>query len=286
MKPRSLMQYENPGGCHHDIDNSLHTAFISLVLIGAIALAVVGLLIQIGRRKFRTVPPFTCPARSEHSHIQITRHYDSGSETFSGPGMIVKEKPEGDRLVHFQRDMRRSQDQGQDHGQDLGDDADWHWYNDTSAETLVAPWKDTRKPSHVSILDESANEKHEGLIELQFAGKTKAFLKPSTGDFIHLKPWKRSYDASSGSESDEERPRAKAEEKGSVHRVLGEMFAGGVMWAVGKSFQKPKVEGLQKDIEIWGQEGLRRRRQVSQRVGDCLAGEITNECPSGKPTLL
>lgn len=275
------MQYEDPGGCHHDIDNSLHIAFVSLVLIGAIALAVVGLLIQIGRRKSRTVPPFTCPARSEHSHIQITRHYDSGSETFSGPGMIIKEKPEGDRLVQFQRDMRRSQD----HGQDLRD-ADWHWYNDTSAETLVAPWKDTRKPSHVSVLDESANEKHEGLIELQIAGKTKAFLKPSTGDFIHLKPWKRSDDGSSGSESEEEWLKPKAEEKGSVHRVLGEMLAGGIMWAVGKSFQKPTMEGLQRENGIWGEEGLRRRRQVPQRVGDCLAGEITNECPSGKPTLV
>ncbi len=282
MKPRSLVQCDNHGSCHQDIDTALQFTLTSLVLIAAMALAVAGMLIQIGRRKVRTVPPFTSSARSGHSHVQITRYDDSGSKTVSAQGMIVKEKPEEDQLAHLERHMHHSQD----HGQDLGDDADWYFSNNTSAETLVAPWKDLRKPSNVSVLDKSANEKHEGLIELEVAGKTKAFFKPSTGEFIHLKPWKSTHHSGSDSDSDERRFKAKAEEKGSVYRVLGQMFTGGVSWAAGKKVEKVLVEGLQKEGVIWGEEGLRHRRQPPQRAGDCLAGEVTNEWPSGRPTLV
>lgn len=214
--------------------------------------------------------------------MQITHHDDSGSQTVSGQGRIIKEKPEEDQLAHIERHIHRSQD----HDQDLGYDAEWRLSNNTSAETLVAPWRDLRKPSNVSVVDESANEKHEGLIELEVAGKTRAFFKPSTGEFLHLKPWKSTHDAGSDSDSDERRLKAKAEEKGSVHRVLGQMLIGGTSWAAGKRVEKVLAEGLQKEGVIWGEEGLRHRRQPPLRAGDCVAGEVTNEWPSGKPTLV
>lgn len=281
MRPRGLELCKSPGGCHHDVDTAVQLTLTSLAIIAAIGLAAVGILIQIGRRKARKVPPFTSQARSEHSYVQITRHHDSGPETVSGQGMIVKEKPGEDQLGHIQRHLRRSQDLGKG----MSDDEKWDSSDNSSAETLVTPWKDSHAPSNVSVVDESANEKHEGLIELEIGGKAKAFFKPSTGEFIHLKPWKSTHDSDSDSDSEENRLKSKAEEKGSVHRVLGQMLAGGVSWAAGKSLEKKWAEGLQKENVRWGNDGLRHRRQPPQRAGDCLAGEVTNEWPTGKFSL-
>lgn len=214
--------------------------------------------------------------------MQITSHDDSGSKSIPGHGMIVKGKPKADQLAHFERHKRHSQD----HDQDLNYDADWHLSNNTSAETLVAPCRDLSKPSNVSVVDKSANEKHEGIIELEVAGKTKGFFKPSTGDFIHLTHWQSTHDASSDSDFDERRLKAKAEEKRSVHRVLGQILTGGISWTAGKRMEMVLEKRVQKEGVIWGEEGLRHRRQPPQRVGDCLAGEVTNEHPSGKPTLV
>ncbi len=230
------------------------------------------------RGKSKDEEVFTSAARSDHSDLHFTRHYDDGAQTISGQGVITKQKPEDENYPgEVRRRLRTSEDR---ESQDTNSVSETSWAShNTSADTLVAPWQGSRRASTVSLRDRSKNEKHEGLIELDVAGKRKAFFKPSTGEFFHISPWKSTHSDSEDSDDDDRFGR-KAEEKHSTHRALGQMVAGGVSWAVGKRVDQELAERLQRKVDN------RKHRQPPQRAGDCLAGEVTNEWPTGKPTIV
>ena len=186
---------------------------------------------------------FQTAAKTDSPNVQITRHFDHGPETISGQGMIVKHKPE-DQLYpgELKRRLRSSEHRS---SQDISSSSSssssisrsitqssWPSHN-TSASTLVAPLQDPekRRPSAVSLHDHTANVKHEGLIELDFNGKRKAFFKPSTSEFFHIAPWKSTHsdDEDSAEEDERTKQKQKAEEKNLVHRALGQFCWGRVM---------------------------------------------------------
>ena len=128
----------------------------------------------------------------------------------------------------------------------------------SSSTTLV----DGYNNSQVSLQNRSSGEKNEGLVELQMNGSTKAFYKLDTGEFLHVKHWKRQRDDDSDSSSDSQNPVSIEEEcftqDGPVTSAL----------AKGKA-ARDKCIG-----------------HATQQAGDCLAGWITNEYPTGKPQLI
>ena len=235
LKRAVTMQCKNSGSCHYDVAPRTIPYIPSTMIIICGALLLGFLLVWIHRGKSENGEVFTSPARTDHSDLHFTRHYDTGREVVRGQGVITKQRPEDSdypgtlrrRLPTFQDHNERKSDHSTEHS--------WSSYN-SSAETLVSPWnppKDSRRPSTVSLHDKSKNEKHEGLIELDVCGKRKAFFKPSTGEFFHISPWKSTHSDDDSSE-DEDRTKRKAEEKHSTHRALGQMVMGGVSWAAGK----------------------------------------------------
>lgn len=249
--------------------NNVWSTIILPALIVIVAL-VVGIF-WVGSTSRKTVEDsevFTSPARS---HWQLTRHHSEGPKTISGQGKVIKQGPEDEDYPHsLRRHLRGSQDSG--NSGFTNDSADKPSYT-TSVDTLVAPYTDSKRPSKASIFDKSANEKHENLMELNFNGKTKAFFKPETGEFIHLNPWKSTHN--SDDESDEEkRMRAKADEKGSTHKAIGKMLAGGLSFGTGRKVEEKIGEALEKTKY---HEGFRHRFHPPQTSGDALSGEVTKD---------
>lgn len=262
----------------HDLTPLTSLNVQSFVILIGIMLVLGLLLVWKARGKSKDEDVFNSAARSSHPNLQFTRHHDHGPETVSGQGVLVKRKPEDqDYPGELRRRVRESIDRSSEEQSSI---ANYSWSSgNTSAETLIAPVKEIRKPSSVSLQDHSANEKHEGLIELDVCGKRKAFFKHTTGEFFHISPWKSTHSEDEDS-SDDERLKRKSKEKNSAHRVLGQMVAGGVSWAVGKKVDEKLAERLHEKAN------RHKSRQLPQRAGDCLAGEITNEWPTGRPTIV
>ena len=149
----------------------------------------------------------------------------------------------------------------------------WQTHN-TSEDTLVDPLKDTRwGTSKVSLTNDTSDEKHENLIELETEGPNKTFFDPETGEFIHLTPWK--------STGDQEVHGLRPDGKGSTKRALAQMTLGGIGWAGGKSIDDQLAEELQANSK-----GIEKRESEPHKAGDCITGSLANEVPSGKPTVV
>ena len=146
------------------------------IVIGT-SLALGGLVLIFALRNARSTEIFTSPAFSD---IHITRHKDTGPKTVTGQGILEKYNPED----QDHKGIRASQDQD-----NLMEDTAPLQSTDSSSTTLV----DSCNEPRVSLQDSISGEKHEGLVELQMNGHTKAFLKLETGEFFHLKHWKDKY---------------------------------------------------------------------------------------------
>ena len=273
-KPRPCEDFSK---CYSEAASAIPLTFSSSVIMVTVTLGIGILLVWYFRGKVKGEEVF---ASSVKSNVQFTRHNDDGHETISGQGIVIKQGPEDHDYPgdpgEIRRRLRSSQDGGFQDASSIGQSS-WS-SNNTSARTLIPSATESRKPSVVSLQDHSSNEKHEGLIELNVRGKRKAFFKPSTGEFFHIPQWKSTHSEDEDS-SDEERMKRKAEEKNSTHRALGQMVAGGVSWSLGRRLDDKLAEKLE-------EKNHHSFRQPPQRAGDCLAGEVTNEWPTGRPTTV
>ena len=238
-------------GCQtHEADITYRNTLALAIVINA-TLALGGLMLIVARRNARSMEVFTSPARSD---IHIIHRDDSGPRSVAGQGVIEVQNPQDNQdLDPLRKRLRASQDQNS-----LMKDTAPLQATNSSSTTLV----DGYNNSQVSLQNRSSGEKNEGLVELQMNGSTRAFYKIDTGEFLHVKHWKRQRDDDSGSSSDSQNPVSIEEEcftqDGPVASAL----------AKGKA-ARDKCIG-----------------HATQQAGDCLAGWITNEYPTGKPQLI
>ena len=216
---------------------------------------------MVARQHARSTEVFTSPARSD---IQIVRREDSGPKIVAGQAVIERHHSKyHSELGHIHKRIRAAL-----HRDILGEGMTTIQPTNSSSTTLV----DGRDGSEVSLKDRSSGENHEGLIELQFKGKTKAFLSIDTGVFFRLKHWKGQHSDDSDSTSD-------------TDTLLGNVddFArrkpGAAVLAKGRAAKDKWIEELQLATESWHN----RRLHPMQQAGDCLAGLLTNERPGSKP---
>ena len=174
--------------------NSPNRKLSAPAIIISTTLALGGLILIIARRNARLTDVFTSPA---YSDIHITHHQDSGPKTITGQGVLEKHNSGEHDLGGIHKRIRASQDQDV-----LMKDTAPLQSTDSSASTLV---NECSEPQ-VSLQDRTSGEKHEGLIELQMNGHTKAFYKFETGELLHLKHWKDKYKDASHSVSHKENP--------------------------------------------------------------------------------
>ena len=254
----------------HQSNHFLTTTSSAFIIV---AIFVLGLMwLRSSSRPTEQSAPHVHPApRSEY---QFTRHLSEGPETIHQQGHMTKHKPDDTSYPSSLRWHLESQDNLIDRLKHAG--SDYPSYN-VSADTLVdPPEKYQKRRSRAPILDKSANEKHENLIELEFNGKKKAFFKPDTGEFFHFKPWKSTHESDDDSEN-ERHLKEKAEEKGSTYKAIGKMIAGGVSLGTGKELETTIAEGVDTaEVKLEGS-GIRHRLQPPQQCGDSLAGEVTRE---------
>ena len=223
-------------------------------------LALGALILMVARQHARSTEVFTSPARSD---IQIVRREDSGPKIVAGQAVIERHhSKDHDELGHIHKRIRAAL-----HRDRLGEGMTTIQPTNSSSTTLV----DGRNRSEVSLKDRSSGENHEGLVELQINGKTKAFLSIDTGVFFRLKHWKGQHsDDSDSSDSD---------------TLLGNVndFArrkpGAAVLAKGKAAKDKWIEELQLATESWHN----RHSHPMQQAGDCVAGLLTNERLGSKP---
>ncbi len=215
---------------------------------------------------------FTSAAKSEGS-VKVTRHYAEGPETMQteGPVQITRRHPPEDQSPG---DLRRRiiQDRYREEEDTLDNEGGFLWepsLNNRSEDTLVAAWTESNS-REVSIATGPDEGLHEGLIELKPTENTKNFLDPETGVSYHMSPWKSTHD---GDEDDKLSLHSKSKPEGTVKRAILGMSVGGAALANGKAIEDKIAQVLEKE------------ERVPQQAGDCLAGEVTNEPPTGKPTL-
>lgn len=253
-------------GCEY-VEISVFDTYSGAILVCAV-LVLGGLLLVFARRKSRVGGVFHSPARSD---VQVTRHNQGGTETITGQSVkIKKQNPEDYQYAgQLRQRIRNVQNQNEN---DSKDDAAWQPYN-SSTDTLVNPLTGSN-PSKVSIINDSADEEHKGLIELETTGGNKAFFDPETGEFVHLTPWKSTHSDGEGSDDNHS---LKADDRGSIKSALAHMATGGAAWAGGKEVDdmlKMKIREADRRIE---------KVEIPQRAGDSLAGQVTNERLSGWP---
>ena len=162
--------------------NSGFFQFSSVALVLASTVIMGGLSLIVFRRYWRTEEVFTSPVRSDW---QFTRHHQEGPETTSGEGYrMIRCNPEDDHpLGQLRQGIRSSQPNAVENP--TGEPT-WPSHN-TSEDTLLGPWKDTKwGTSRVSLADGASDEEHDNLIELETEGPNKTFFNPETGEFMHL----------------------------------------------------------------------------------------------------
>lgn len=252
-------------GCESREANTTYRNIPSPAIIISTTIAIGGILLIIARRNARSTEVFRSPARS---NIQITHHGDSGPKTITGQGIIDRHIPEDHQdLGQLGKRIRASQNQDS-----LMKDTAPFQSTNSSSTTLVGGWSQ----SQIEVQNHSSGEKLEGLIELQVNGNTKAFFKPETGEFFHLKHWNRQHYDDSGSSSDNEHPLS-MEERDSTGTDPGASAL-----ARGKAIKDKWIEKLLLEHEKWHN----RQKYATQQAGDCLAGLVTNEIPTGKPQTI
>ena len=257
----------------HAFSNSFHQALsISRtfwLLIPAFATIVIGaILLAFARRRSRDREPLRSAARTD---VLVTRAKGKETETVAEQDVrVVKHNADHDHYPGHLR--RRFQPPQAEDDKGASKVATWQTINSSissSSETLVDPLTGS-DPRKVSITDRSANETHEGLIELETKGDNKTYFDPKTGEFIHLTPWK-----SPDKDDDESKDNhsGKAATKKDTTRAFARMATGLGAWAGGKDVDDALAREIA-DAE---------NRRIAQRAGDCLAGLVTNERPSGWP---
>ena len=224
-------------------------------------------------------PPFTCPGRSDRQRVRVERHSSDAQEqvTLDDEYEMLKHNPnEQDYLGQVRQQIRNSQQIDMTTSQES---VDWASHN-SSADTLITQ-NDRRRstPSKINLrhsIDNGHKEQesviHEGVIELPAKGKTKNFFDPTTGEFIHLAPWRSNEYEDEDSDDDEVA-------KGQVKQAFAQMTAGATALAGGKIIDERFLE----EMEKWQSGAMEQKQRPPQRAGDCLAGLVTNEYPTGKP---
>ena len=226
-----------------------------------------GLSLIIFRRYWRTEGIFTSPVRSEPSEWQLHHNEDAKTVSEQGQGYrMIRRNPENSHpLGQLREHIRKSQPNAVENptGEPL-----WQSHN-SSEETLSGPWKNARwGTSKVSLKNHMSEERHENLIELKTEGPNKTFFDPETGEFLHLEPWK------STGNNEVHGHGLRPDRKGSIRRAFAIMALGGTGWAGGKSIDDQLAEELQANSKIVA------------KAGDGITGDLINEVPSGKPTVV
>ena len=257
----------------HALSNSFHQASRisrkSWLLIPAFATIVLGaILLASARRSSRDGEPVQSAARSD---VLVTRVKGKETETVAEQGVrVVKHNADHD---HYPGQLRRRfQPLQAEDDKGASEVAAWQTINSSmssSSETLLNPLT-VSDPQKVSITDRSANETHEGLIELKTTGGNKTYFDPETGEFIHLTPWKSPHKDDDESKDNHS---GKAATKKDTARAITRMATGLGAYAGGKDVNDALAREIT-DAE---------NRRIAQRAGDCLAGLVTNEHPSGWP---
>ena len=257
----------------HAFSNSFHQVLsISRtfwLLIPAFATIVVGaILLAFARRRSTDGEPLQSAARND---VLVTRAKGKETETVAEQNVrVVKHNADHDHYPGHLR--RRFQPLPVEDDKGASEVAAWQPINSSissSSETLVGPLAGS-DPQKVSITDQSANETHEGLRELETTGDIKTYFDDETGEFIHLTPWKSPHkddDESKGNHSGKA-----ATNKDTMHAFVC-MATGLSAWAGGKDIDDALAREIA-DAE---------NKKIAQRAGDCLAGLVTNERPSGWP---
>ena len=244
-------------------------------------------------RSLRRPSPPPQPALPTRYDYQITHHHSAGPETFTWQASTyVRHDPSSSQ---YPTTLRRSIQEGEsDAASTEQHRPSWHRFN-SSTSTLVNPYAGPN-PSRVSISCESANEKHEGLIELETTNDSKTFFDPDTGKFIHLTPWRSGADSSSHDQT------TKGAQEGSVKRAIAKMFPGGVALAGGKRIgeavktttneaagggaeeKKPSVGwGKTTALDEGSKEGERTRKGYT--VGDAIGGHVAGDSGGAWPQM-
>ena len=170
-------------GCQPKLASVTSRNIAAPAIIVSTTLALGGLILLVARRNARLIEVFTSPACSD---VHITTHEDTGPKRVTGQCVLERHRSEDHDhdLGEIHKRIRASRDQDS-----LMKDTAPLQSTDSSATTLV----DGGNQSRVSLRDSSSGERHEGLVELQMNGHTKAFFKFETGELFHLKHWKHKY---------------------------------------------------------------------------------------------
>lgn len=242
--------------------------FSSVAIVLASTVMMGGMSLIVFRRYWRTDEVFTSPVRSDW---ELIRHHQEGLERERGEvHRIIRRNPEDDHpLGQLRQHIRSSQPNAVENPTG---EPKWQSHNN-SEDTLVSLWKDTKwGTSKVSLTNDTSDEKHDNLIELETGGRDKTFFDPETGEFIHLTPWK--------STGDEEFHGLEPNRKGSIKRAFAQMTLGATGWAGGKNIDDQLAEELQANSR-----GEEKKESNPQEPGDCVTGSSTNMAPSGKPMI-
>lgn len=199
----------------------------------------------------------------------VIRTYQPEAETTSveGPVRVIRHQPSRERVF---KDIRYRPGRQKGHDEESSSETLDQISANSSSDTLFNKWREQERNNsrRVSMTLSSGEHRQESLIELECKDGVRNFVDLNTGEEFYIAPWKSAFNDTEDT-LDEYNFRKPGEiPAGTIKRVIAEMVTGASALAEGKMVEDKIVEKLK---------AHRIERRVTQKTGDCLAGEVSNQ---------
>lgn len=248
------------GAGNHALNNDLTAKIIYVVTVLLFAAVVLGGLIILLRSTAREQEVFVSPARLD-SNVIIRPQYTRIVEVIQPESVLLVETCDPGEEVTAGQHIRcrilqhKAETPGMTHGHGRPWEQSKHSFRD-STDTLVGDWVESLEfeatPS--SIIISPKNPSHHEVLAIARLDDDMNLVSPGLSDLLNSVP-------------------AIANESGELFRSVRARIS---------VFLKRFAVRVSAETT----EELRAKARMLQRAGDCLSGHLTNESPTGKPTLV
>ncbi|KAL9045642.1 MAG: hypothetical protein Q9214_001344 [Letrouitia sp. 1 TL-2023] len=255
----------------HNVLRSVFLSKTATILAMSVCLGLAGLVLG-----FAIVAYMRLRAASQRTQDNGTsvragfiRTYQPEAETTSveGPVRVIRHQPSRERVFkQIRRRLRRQREHDEESSSETFDQNSAN----SSSDTLFNEWREQERDTsrRVSMSLSNGEHRQESLIELECKDGIRNFVDLNTGEEFYIAPWKSTFNNAEDSLDEYNFRKPGDIPAGTIKRAIAEMVTGASALAEGKMVEDKIVEKLK---------AHRIERRVSQRTGDCLAGEVSNQ---------
>ncbi|KAI4160561.1 MAG: hypothetical protein LQ342_005668 [Letrouitia transgressa] len=215
-------------------------------------------------------------ATSVRAGVIRTYQPEAESTSVEGPFRVIQHQPRRDPFRWLSsrepvlNQIQRRFGPPREHGEESSSETFGYDSANSSSDTLFNERReqDRNTSRRVSMTLSNGEHRQESLIELECKDGVRNFVDLNTGEEFYIAPWRSALSDAEGSLDEYSFRKPGDIPAGTIKRAIAEMVTGASALAEGKMVEDKIVEKLK---------AHRIERHVSQKTGDCLAGEVSNQ---------